>query len=157
MKITLLQIGKTTNSDLRGIIEDYSKRINRYLPFEIITIPDLKYSKKVDIDSLKNKEGEMIIQRIRQDNEIILLDVKGKELSSKEFSVFIHSKMNYSKKGLLFIIGGAYGFSNKVYEIAKDKISLSKMTFSHQLIRIIFLEQLYRAFTIIHGEPYHNE
>lgn len=157
MKITLLQIGKTNDVNITGIIEDYFKRIKRYMPFEIVTIPDVKFSRKDNIEKLKNAEGKLIIQRIKKEHEVFILDSGGVEMSSKEFSSFISGKINYSRKELLFIIGGAYGFSEKVYEIANKKLSLSKMTFPHQLVRIIFLEQLYRAFTIIYGEPYHNE
>lgn len=157
MKIKLLLIGKTNESYLLKGIEDYSVRIKNYLPFEIETIPYLKNATAFSQELLKQKEGELILQKIKKEDIVILLDENGKTHHSIGFSNFLQQQMNTGNKQLIFIIGGAYGFSSDVYSRANGKISLSLMTFSHQLIRLIFVEQLYRGFTIIHHHPYHHE
>ena len=157
MKITLLQVGKTDDRNLEEIIKNYEKKINHYVRFDINTISEQKFSKKMNFENIKSIEGDHIQKKIQQSSYVILLDERGKQNTSTQFADYIQHKMNLSIKQLVFIIGGAYGFSNKVYEIANDKISLSNMTFSHQIVRLLFLEQLYRAFTIINGEPYHHE
>ena len=157
MKILLLQIGKTNKDYLKKGVEEYANRIKKYISFDIYSIPDIKVSKKINVNIIKEKEGKEIITKLKSDDKVILLDERGKKYTSIDFSKYLINKMNQSTKRLVFIIGGAYGFSDKVYEIANEKLSLSEMTFSHQIIRLIFLEQLYRAFTIIKGEPYHNE
>ncbi|MFC2137251.1 23S rRNA (pseudouridine(1915)-N(3))-methyltransferase RlmH [Bacteroidota bacterium] len=157
MRITLLQVGKTNDKKLNELIKKYESRINHYIRFEIVDIPDTKFSKKLNLENIKAREGELIEKRILPGSFVILLDERGKQHSSKKFADYIQHKMNLSVKQLVFIIGGAYGFSDKVYEIANDKIALSEMTFSHQIVRLLFMEQLYRAFSIIKGEPYHHE
>jgi len=157
MKIRLLQIGKTNEQYLLNGIEEYSNRIKIYIPFEMEVIPYLKNSNSFTPELLKQKEGELIVNRIKKEDVLILLDEKGKTFSSVGFSKFLQQQMNLGNKQLTFLIGGAYGFSPEVYNRANGKISLSEMTFSHQIIRLIFIEQLYRALTIIHHHPYHHE
>lgn len=157
MKIKLLQIGKTNDEYLLRGIDEYSVRIKNYVPFEIETIPYLKNSNSFSPELVKQKEGELILQKIKKEDILILLDENGKTYSSKGFATFLQQQMNTGNKQLTFLIGGAYGFSSDVYERANGKISLSSMTFSHQIIRILFIEQLYRGFTIIHHHPYHHE
>lgn len=157
MKIKLLQIGKTNDEYLLKGIDEYSVRIKNYVPFEIETIPYLKNSNSFSPELVKQKEGELILQKIKKEDILILLDENGKTHSSRGFATFLQQQMNTGNKQLIFLIGGAYGFSSNVYERANGKISLSSMTFSHQIIRIIFIEQLYRGFTIIHHHPYHHE
>lgn len=157
MKIKLLQIGKTNDEYLLRGIDEYSVRIKNYVPFEIETIPYLKNSNSFSPELVKQKEGELILQKIKKEDILILLDENGKTHSSKGFATFLQQQMNTGNKQLTFLIGGAYGFSSDVYERANGKISLSSMTFSHQIIRILFIEQLYRGFTIIHHHPYHHE
>jgi 23S rRNA (pseudouridine1915-N3)-methyltransferase len=156
MKVLLLQTGKT---DFQYIIDGvliYSERIKKYAPFEITTTV-LKKINSTDQLHIKKNEGIAILDKIIPGDWVVLLDEHGKEMGSKLFSTFLQSKMNAGIKRLVFVIGGAYGFSDEVIARANDKLSLSKMTFSHQIVRLIFLEQLYRAFTIIKGEPYHHE
>jgi len=157
MKITLIQTGKTADNNITAGIEEYSQRIRKYAPFEIITIPDLKNTKNMPLDEQKIREGERIVQLISNDDFVILLDEKGKEFSTREFSGQLEKFFLISKKRLVFIIGGAYGFSLEIYGKADLKISLSRMTFSHQMVRLLFTEQLYRALSIIKGDPYHHD
>lgn len=157
MKILLLVIGKTDANYILDAIDDYKARLIHYIPFEFEIIPDVKFSKNLTHDQQKQKEGELIVKKLSHGDTLVLLDEKGLECSSVQFSNYIEKKMHTVHKRLVFLIGGPYGFSKEVYDIASDKISLSKMTFSHQLIRLIFLEQLYRAFTIIRNEPYHHQ
>jgi len=138
-------------------VDEYVKRLTRYIQFELIEIPDLKNAKNLSNNEQKKKEGELILQKLEKGSEVILLDDKGKDYSSMQFSKLLQDKMNSAIKTLTFIIGGPYGFSDEVYAIAQSKMSLSKMTFSHQMVRLIFLEQLYRGFTILKNEPYHHE
>ena len=156
MKITLILVGKTNKEFIREGIAEYEKRIKRYLNFEILYITENKNKSKLPIDVLKKEEGVNILRLVKNYNEAILLDDKGKEYSSLSFSKFIENKSINSTKNLTFVVGGAYGFSDEVYGKIKNKISLSKLTFSHQIIRILFVEQLYRALTILKGEPYHH-
>ncbi len=157
MKITLILVGKTTDKPVEVGMDKYTKRIQRYLPFQLEVIPALKNAKKMSEAEIKQKEGDLILNKISSSDHIVLLDEKGKEYTSVLFSSFIKKKMIHGMKSLVFIIGGAYGFSDAVYLRAQSKLALSQMTFSHQLIRLIFLEQLYRSFTIINNEPYHHE
>lgn len=157
MKITLILVGKTTDKPVEVGMDKYTKRIQRYLPFQLEVIPALKNAKKMSEVEIKQKEGDLILNKISTSDHIVLLDEKGKEYTSVLFSSFIKKKMIHGMKSLVFIIGGAYGFSDAVYSRAHSKLALSQMTFSHQLIRLIFLEQLYRSFTIINNEPYHHE
>jgi len=157
MRIKLLQIGKTNEEYLLKGIEEYFLRIKNYVSFEIETISYLKNSNSFSPDLIKQKEGELILQKLKKEDVLILLDENGKSYSSKGFATFLQQQMNSGSKQLIFLIGGAYGFSSDVYERANGKISLSAMTFSHQIIRIIFIEQLYRGLTIIHHHPYHHD
>lgn len=156
MKIKLLLIGKTDESYLKQGIEKYSKRIKHYLSFDFITIPDLKNTRNLSEEQQKQKEGELILNQLNPADFVVLLDEKGKEYSSVDFSKFIEKQMISGLKNLVFIVGGPYGFSKQLYEKSNIKISLSQMTFSHQMVRLIFVEQLYRALSIIKGEPYHH-
>ena len=157
MKTIFLLTGKTRNSFLTEGIKEYQKRIVHYLPFKLREIPDLKNIKNFSPLQVKEMEGTLILQSVSDGDILVLLDEKGKEFSSREFAVFIESQMVGGVKNLVFAVGGAWGFSPRVYKRANHKISLSKMTFPHQLVRLIFMEQFYRALTIIKGEPYHND
>lgn len=157
MKIKLIVIGKTEEAYLQDGIGNYQNRMKHYINFEMLMIPALKNIKNLTIDQQKQKEGELILNNLSVADEVILLDEKGKNFDSLEFSGFIQHYMNSGIKQLVFIIGGPYGFSDKIYQRAHSKISLSKMTFSHQMVRLFFIEQLYRAMTILRGEAYHHE
>ncbi len=157
MKITLLVVGKTSADYLEKGIAEYEKRIKRYINFEIKVIKNIKNTKNMPSRIIKENEGKLISALIKKDDYLIVLDEKGQMFNSIEFSKNIQNKLNTGVKNLVFLIGGAYGFSQQVYLRTNEKLSLSKMTFSHQPIRLLFIEQLYRAFTIIKGEPYHNE
>ncbi len=157
MKAELLVIGKTDSNIIKDGIEVYKNRLIHYLPFDIKVIPDIKNTKNMSVDQQKTKEGTLILDNLDNSDFVVLLDEKGKEFSSLAFSSFIEQKMISGIKKIVFIIGGPYGFSQDVYNRANSKLSLSKMTFSHQMVRMIFTEQLYRAMTIIKGEPYHHE
>jgi 23S rRNA (pseudouridine1915-N3)-methyltransferase len=157
MKITLLTVGKTDKDWVRQGLDIYVSRLKHYIPFNIVEIPELKNVSALSKDQIKSKEGELILKSIRPTDDVILLDEKGKEYTSVEFARIIQDKISYAGKDIVFIIGGAYGFSEAVYQRANSKLSLSRMTFSHQMVRAIFVEQIYRAFTIMRGEPYHHE
>ena len=156
MQIKLLAIGKTDNKQLQQLIEDYQKRLSHYIKFSLEIIPDLKNSKNLSETQLKQKEGELILNKISNTDVLILLDENGKQLNSVEFSNYLQKHMNSGIKQLVFVIGGPYGFSQEVYNKAQGKLSLSKMTFSHQMVRLFFIEQLYRGFTILRNKPYHH-
>ena len=156
MKIILLVIGKTDFAYLREGIDIYLKRLKHYIPFEIEVIPDIKQSKNLTNDLQKAKEGELILSRLSAGRELHLFDERGKSYSSIQFAGFLQQKMLGNVKELIFVIGGPYGFSEEVYQNASSKISLSKFTFSHQMVRLLCVEQIYRAFTILKGEPYHH-
>lgn len=157
MKIVLIVIGKTTESYFKKSEEEYLKRLKKYIKLDYITIPDIKNTKKLSELEQKKQEGEKIISKIPSGSHLVLLDDKGMEKSSMQFSSYIEKKMVHGTKNLVFIIGGPYGFSEEIYATAKEKLSLSKLTFSHQMIRTIFFEQIYRCFTIMNNEPYHHE
>jgi 23S rRNA (pseudouridine1915-N3)-methyltransferase len=157
MKVELWMIGKTAFSYLEDGMAIYEKRLKHYLPLSLEVVPDIKNAKNLSPQELKEKEGAIILKKLKNDDLLIILDEKGKEYSSISFSTFIEKQLSAPKKRLIFLIGGAYGFSSEIYQRANMKISLSKMTFSHQMIRLFFLEQLYRAMTILKGEPYHNK
>ena len=157
MKIKLLAIGKTDDKNLQILISTYEKRLKHYIKFESEFIPDIKNAKNLSQKEQKEKEGDLILKKISPTDQIILLDEKGKDFSSMEFSKFLQKKMNSGVKQIVLVIGGPYGFSEKVYQKAIGKVSLSKMTFSHQMIRLLVVEQIYRAFTILKNEPYHHE
>lgn len=157
MKIKLLAIGKTDDKNLQILIQNYEKRLKHYIKFELEIIPDLKNVKNLTESEQKEKEGALILKKMNPTDQIILLDEKGIMHSSKEFSKFMQKKMNSGIKQLVLVIGGPYGFSQELYQKAQGKISLSKMTFSHQMVRLFVIEQVYRAFTILKNEPYHHE
>ena len=157
MTIKLLVVGKTDVSLLEKIIEDYKKRIRFYIKFEIETIPDLKNTKNISQEEQKNKEGVLLLKQIADNDFLVLLDERGKEYYCVEFSALLHKIMYSGVKQCLFVIGGPYGFSQQVYQRANNMCSLSRMTFSHQIVRLFFVEQLYRAFTILNNEPYHHQ
>lgn len=157
MKITLLTVGKTTNPNLIKLQDEYQNRLKFYIPFEMTVIPELKNTKNLSIPEQQEKEADLILKQLETSDEVVLLDEKGKQYTSVGFSEFISKKMLASHKRMIFVVGGPYGFSERVYQRANGKISLSVMTFSHQMIRLIFVEQLYRAMTILKGEPYHHE
>ena len=157
MKIKLIIIGKTKSKFLLEGENEYQKRLKHYCKFSELIIPDIKNAGKLSNKELKIKEGNLILKSIKNSDYVILLDDKGLELSSTDFAKFLNKKMVSSSNELVFIVGGAFGFSESVYKRANTKLSLSKMTFSHQMVRLIFKEQLYRAFTILKGEKYHHE
>jgi 23S rRNA (pseudouridine1915-N3)-methyltransferase len=156
MQIKLLTVGKTDHPAIQQLIEEYAGRLTHYIRFELEVIPDLKNTKSLSELIQKEKEGDLILKKIQSSDELILLDERGKSFGSMEFSELVQKKMNSGLKQLVFVIGGPYGFSEAVYQRANAKISISKMTFSHQMIRPFFIEQLYRAFTILRNEPYHH-
>ena len=157
MKIKLILMGRTQQGFVNEGFDMYKKRIINYLPFEDIVIASLKNTKNLSPDIFREREGELILKKIEKQDFTILLDEKGNTFNSIDFSRLVQKHMNTGIKNLNFVVGGAYGFSQKIYAQANAKISLSKMTFSHQIIRIIFMEQLYRAMTILHNQPYHNQ
>lgn len=157
MKIKFLQTGKLTDNFLKPGITDFLKRTNRYIQTELIETPDVKFTAKTTPEKVKDKEAEWQVKKIEPADYLVLLDEKGKEFTSVDFASYLQHHFLYSGKNICFIIGGAYGFSDKIYTIANDKIALSKLTFNHQLVRLLFMEQLYRAVSIINGLPYHNQ
>lgn len=157
MKITLLSIGKTNSKELVILMENLEKRLPAFIKFERKELPDVKNSKNLSENELKNAEAESILSFLVSGDTLIILDEKGKEFTSTEFSSFLEKQMNSSVKHLVFCIGGAYGFSDKIYDLNPQKLALSKMTFTHQMVRLFFVEQLYRGFSILQGKPYHNE
>ncbi|MCX2739776.1 23S rRNA (pseudouridine(1915)-N(3))-methyltransferase RlmH [Pontibacter anaerobius] len=157
MKIKLIVISKTDEKFLDEGIEKYLKRLKHYHSVEFVIIPDVKQGGKLAPDKLKEAEGKLILQKLQDGDHLILLDEKGKSFTSSEFATFLQKKLNAVTTNLVFAVGGAFGFSPEVYARANDKISLSKMTFTHQMVRMFFFEQLYRGFTILRGEKYHND
>ena len=157
MKVTLLTVGKTNDLSFKNAISEYQKRLKFYISFDIEEIPSLKNTKNLTEDNQKEKEGELILKYLQAEDEVVLLDDKGSEFTSKQFASYIEKKSASGLKRLVFVVGGPYGFSQEVYQRANDKVSLSRMTFSHQMVRLVFTEQLYRAMTILRGEPYHHE
>ena len=156
MKITLLVVGKTTDTHIEKLIQEYQKRLVHYVPFALTVIPELKNTKSITSQQQKQVEGELILKYITPSTDMILLDERGTEFRSIEFADYIQKKMS-SGRDVVFVVGGPYGFSESVYQRANAKISLSKMTFSHQMVRLFFVEQIYRAMTILRSEPYHHE
>ncbi|MBF6652359.1 23S rRNA (pseudouridine(1915)-N(3))-methyltransferase RlmH [Flavobacterium columnare] len=157
MNIRLIAIGKTDNKNLQTLIDDYIKRLSFYVKFDLEIIADIKNAKNLSETQQKEKEGELILAKLTTTDYLVLLDENGKSLSSVGFSEELQKKMNSGIKTLVFVIGGPYGFSDSVYKKAKGKISLSAMTFSHQMVRLFFIEQIYRGFTILRNEPYHHQ
>ena len=156
MHIVLIAIGKTDDKRIQSLVEDYVKRLGHYIKFEFTIIPDIKNSKNLSEEQQKEKEGATILDKLQPSDVVIVLDEKGKQYSSVEFSQVLQKYMNSGLKRLVFVIGGPYGFSDAVYQRANTKLGLSKLTFSHQMVRLFFTEQLYRAFTILRNEPYHH-
>ncbi|NHM02495.1 23S rRNA (pseudouridine(1915)-N(3))-methyltransferase RlmH [Flavobacterium difficile] len=156
MNIKLLAIGKTDNKNLQALIDEYTKRLGFYIKFELDVIPDIKNVKNLSESEQKVKEGQLILSKLAPTDQLILLDENGKEFNSVGFSDFLQKKMNSGIKTLVFVIGGPYGFSEEVYQKAQGKVALSQMTFSHQMVRLFVIEQIYRGFTILNNEPYHH-
>jgi 23S rRNA (pseudouridine1915-N3)-methyltransferase len=156
MKTVLLLIGKTANKHFVAGINDYVERIGHYMPFSIVTIPEIKNTKNLSEEQQKAREGELILHQLQPSDTVVLMDEHGTEFRSMEFAEWLQRKQQTARR-LVFVIGGPYGFSQAVYQRANEKVSLSRMTFSHQMVRLIFTEQVYRACTIIKGEPYHHE
>jgi 23S rRNA (pseudouridine1915-N3)-methyltransferase len=156
MKFVLINIGKTIDIHLSSLQEQYQNRLKHYLSFEVVNIPELKNTKNLSASEQAAKESELILKKLEVGDNVILLDERGTEFSSIEFADFLSKKMHLSNKRIVFVTGGAYGFSEELYRRANDMVSLSRMTFSHQMVRLIFVEQLYRAMTILKGEPYHH-
>lgn len=157
MKIVLILVGKTTNSHLASLCKDYEARIARYAPFIVQVVPDLKNAKSLSQEQQRQRESEGILKLLQPADHVVLLDEHGCEMRSVEYARWLSAKMLSSPHRLVFIVGGPYGFSQRVRNMAAEQISLSRLTFSHQMVRLFFLEQLYRAFSIINGEPYHHE
>lgn len=156
MNIKLIAIGKTDNKNLQALIEEYTKRLGFYIKFDLDVIPDIKNVKNLSESEQKVKEGQLILSKVTPTDQLILLDENGKEFNSVGFSDFLQKKMNSGIKTLVFVIGGPYGFSEEVYQKAQGKVALSQMTFSHQMVRLFVIEQIYRGFTILNNEPYHH-
>lgn len=157
MNVSLLTVGKTDVKWVKEGLDLYKSRLKHYVPFEVTEIPELKKVANLTKQQIKEKEGEFILKNIGPNDTLLLLDEHGREFRSMEFADYLERQMASGSRNLVFVVGGAYGFSDKVYERSQGRISLSKMTFSHQMVRTIFAEQLYRAFTILKGEPYHHE
>ena len=157
MKIVLLAIGKTKEQYLIEGISKYQKRLNHYTQFELLEIPNIKNANNLSDSELLRKEGKLIFQQLQPSDHLVLLDDKGKDFTSSKFAEKLQAWMLSSKKRLVFVVGGAYGFSEQVYQRGNEKLSLSKMTFSHQMVRLFFVEQIYRGYTILNNEPYHHE
>lgn len=157
MKVTLLVVGKTTDKHFQAGIDDYTSRISHYAPFSLEVIPELKATKAMSQAEQKEREGRLLLEALQSGDYVVLLDERGKEHRSIEFAEWMQKRMLAGTKRLVFVVGGPYGFSPDVYARGNEQISLSRMTFSHQMIRLIFTEQIYRAFTILKGENYHHE
>lgn len=157
MNIKLLVVGKTDDKNLQTLIDKYSKRLSFYVNFTTEVLPDIKNIKKISKEEQKTKEGTLILSKITSADNVVLFDENGKTFSSLTFATFLQKKMNAGFKNLIFVVGGSYGFSKEVYNRANGKVSLSAMTFSHQMVRLFITEQLYRAFTILKNEPYHHQ
>lgn len=157
MKSTLIVIGKTTDARFTALIQEYVDRISHYIPFNIEVIPELKNAKNLSIDQQKEREAELLQKQLQPGDYLVLLDEHGRERRSMDFAQWMQKRMASSPKRLVFVVGGPYGFAQQIHRIANEEISLSQMTFSHQMIRLLFVEQIYRAMTILNNEPYHHE
>lgn len=157
MKIILITVGKTSTKYIADAIGDFVKRVNHYAPMEVVTVPDLKSTRGITEEVQKQREGAAILASLQPGDHVCLLDERGKEMTSREFANMIDKRMNQGLKRLVFVIGGPYGFSQEVYDRADSKLSLSRMTFTHEMVRLFFAEQVYRAMTILRGEPYHHD
>lgn len=156
MKIVLLFLGKTTDDYARQALKVYQERLGHYLNLQIEEVPDLKSTKSLSEAQVKAREAEAVLAWVKPENQVVLLDERGLEQTSAQFATWMQKKMNSGLRSLVFVVGGPYGFDDSVYEAVKERLSLSRMTFSHQMVRVFFIEQLYRAMTILHGEPYHH-
>ena len=156
MKVVLLFLGKTTDDYARQALKVYQERLGHYLNLQIEEVPDLKSTKSLSEAQVKAREAEAVLAWVKPENQVVLLDERGLEQTSAQFATWIQKKMNSGLRSLVFVVGGPYGFDDSVYEAVKERLSLSRMTFSHQMVRVFFIEQLYRAMTILHGEPYHH-
>ncbi len=157
MKVTFLVVGRTIDKHLTTLINDYAERVKHYVPFEMVVVPELKNTKALSAEQQKERESELLQKQLRPGDHIVLLDEGGREFRSMEFAAYLEKKQAQAARRLVFIVGGPYGFAPAIYALANEKVSLSKMTFSHQMVRLFFVEQLYRAMTILRGEPYHHE
>lgn len=157
MEIELMTVGKTTSKIIIAGIEEYTRRLRHYIPYSINSLPDVRNAGKLKADQQKEAEGEMILSKLTASDFVVLLDERGKEYTSMEFSAFLERQMVSGRKRVVFVVGGPYGFSQAVYDRADSKLSLSKMTFNHEMVRLFFTEQVYRAMTILRNEPYHHE
>ena len=156
MKTQLILVGKTANKHIDACFKDYTERISHYMPFDVSVVPELKNARNLSEEQQKEREGELILKQLCQGDVVVLLDERGIERRSVEFANWLQKRQQTARR-LVFVIGGPYGFSKAVYDRADDRLSLSQMTFSHQMVRLLFVEQLYRACTILKGEPYHHE
>ncbi len=156
MKVEFWVVGKTQFKYLEEGMNIYEKRLRKYVPFQTVVLPDIKNAKNLTPDLLKNKEGEIILSKLEKNDLLILLDEKGKTFTSEKFALWMEKQLQHSARKVVFLIGGAYGFSEEIYERAQQKVALSAMTFSHQMVRLFFIEQFYRALTILKNEPYHH-
>lgn len=157
MKILFLVVGRTVDKRLTSLIDEYAERVKHYIPFDMEVVPELKNTKSLTAEQQKEREGELIRKQLREGDFVVLLDEGGREFRSMEFASYLEKKQSQVARRLVFIVGGPYGFSPDIYKLAREKVSLSKMTFSHQMVRLFFVEQIYRAMTILRGEPYHHE
>lgn len=157
MKLQFVVIGKTLDKHLDALIQEYAGRVKHYLPFEMEVIPELKNTKSLSFEQQKQREAELLQKTFREGDYVVLLDENGREFTSVEFANYLQQKQSVAARRLVFVVGGPYGFASEIYALAKEKISLSRMTFSHQMVRLFFVEQLYRGLTILRGEPYHHE
>lgn len=157
MKILFLVVGRTVDKRLTSLIDEYAERVKHYIPFDMEVVPELKNTKSLTAEQQKEREGELLRKQLREGDYVVLLDEGGREFRSMEFAAYLEKKQSQVARRLVFIVGGPYGFSPDIYKLAREKVSLSKMTFSHQMVRLFFVEQIYRAMTILRGEPYHHE
>jgi 23S rRNA (pseudouridine1915-N3)-methyltransferase len=157
MKLRLLAMGKTVPGPMEALVDDYSRRLGRYIPFEVECLPELKTGGSLPVEALREKEADLLVKKLTPTDVVWLLDERGKAYRSVEFAAHLQKCMNAGPRHLVLVIGGAYGFSPRMYARAQEKISLSRMTFNHQMVRLFAIEQLYRAFSILKGDPYHNE
>lgn len=157
MKILFLVVGRTVDKRLTSLIDEYAERVKHYIPFDMEVVPELKNTKSLTAEQQKEREGELLRKQLREGDFVVLLDEGGREFRSMEFAAYLEKKQSQVARRLVFIVGGPYGFSPDIYKLAREKVSLSKMTFSHQMVRLFFVEQTYRAMTILRGEPYHHE
>ena len=157
MKVMFLVVGKTVDKRLVSLVDEYAERVKHYVPFTMEVIPDLKNTKALSFEQQKEREGELILKALKSDDYVVLLDEGGREFASVDFAAYLEQRQHTVARRMVFVVGGPYGFSADVYALPREKVSLSRMTFSHQMVRLFFVEQLYRAMTILRGEPYHHQ